>query len=82
MLPDSIIMQPDGDSTVFYVLMRPEDPDDMGWEAKEVTSEGTFCWAKDIPFRTILLLLSQSDSGMTESGLEHPSESGTDTENS
>jgi hypothetical protein len=80
-LPDAIIMQPEGDSHVFYVLMRPEDPEDMGWEAKEVTSEGTFCWAKDIPFRTIMFLLSQSEGGMTESGLEHPSISGSDTEN-
>lgn len=80
MLPDAIVMQPDGDSHAFYVMMRPEDPNDMGWEAKEITSEGTFCWAKDTPFRTILLLLSQSAGGMTESGLEPPRVSGDLTE--
>lgn len=79
-LPDAIIMQPEGDSQLFYVLMRPEDPDDLGWEAKEVTSEGTFCWAKDVPFRTVLFCLSQSVAGMTESGLVVLSESGSDVD--
>lgn len=86
-------MQPEGSSKTFYILMKPEDPDDMGWEAKELTSECVFCWAKDIPFRTILFLLSQSSDGVSESGpspknesgsestLENPSESGSETGN-
>ena len=75
-------MQPGENSRLFYILMRPEDPADMGWEAKELTTECTFCWAKDIPFRTVLFFLSQSAAGMTESGpnLDNPSESGSEPE--
>lgn len=78
MLPDAIVMQPEGNSQLFYVLMRPEDPDELGWEAKEISSDGVICWAKDVPFRTVLFFLSQSAGGMTESGPypENPSESG------
>ena len=67
MLPDAIVLQSSGDEHTFYVLMRPEDPLDLGWEALEVASEGTFCWARDIPFRDILFLLSHSAGGMTVS---------------
>lgn len=83
-LPDAIIMQPEGDSHTFYVLMRPEDPADQGWEARELTCEGMFCWAKDIPFRTVLFLLSHSAGGMTEAGpgLEILSSSGSEPDNS
>ena len=76
MLPDAIVMQPEGDSHIFYVLMRPENQEDLGWEAKEISSEGMFCWAKDVPFRTVLFCLSQSVAGMTESGIEGLPESG------
>lgn len=80
MLPDAIVMQPQENSHLFYVTMRPEDPEDRGWEAMEIASEGTFCWAKDVPFRVVLSFLSQSAGGMTESGLELVSESGSDAE--
>jgi hypothetical protein len=67
-LPDAIVMQPSGDCHTFYVFMRPEDETDMGWEALDIVSEGTFVWAKDVPFRLILFFLSQSAAGMSESG--------------
>lgn len=75
-LLDAVIMQPEGDSHTFYVLMKPEDPEEQGWEGKRLTYEGTFSWAKDIPFRTILFMLSHSTGGMTEEICEDPSRSG------
>ncbi len=74
-LPDAVIMQPEGDSHAFYVLMKPEDPEDQGWEAKELACEGTFRLAKDIPFRMVLFMLSHSTGGMTEDFCEDPSRS-------
>lgn len=67
-LPDAIVMQPPEDCHTFYVLLRPEDQEDQGWEAMELVSDGTFAWAKEVPFRLVLFFLSQSAGGMTESG--------------
>ena len=84
-LPDAIILQPEGDCHTFYILMQDEDG--LGWDGKKIVCEGTFCWAKAIPFRTILMLLSHSAGGMTVSGpegLEKPSSesAGSEPENS
>lgn len=54
-------MQPSGDCHTFYVLMRPENEEDLGWEGIELVSEGTFVWAKDVPFRLVLFFMSQSE---------------------
>jgi hypothetical protein len=70
-LPDAIVLSPIGDQHTFYVLMRPEDPGDQGWEAKELVSEGTFMWTHGTPFRTVMYFLSQSSGGLLQGDSDH-----------
>ena len=70
-LPDAIVLSPIGDQHTFYVLMRPEDPEDQGWEAKELVSEGTFMWTHGTPFRTVMYFLSQSSGGLLQGDSDH-----------
>jgi hypothetical protein len=70
-LPDAIVLSPIGDEHTFYVLMRPEDPEDQGWEAKELVSEGTFMWAHGMSFRTVMFFLSQSKGGLLQGDSDH-----------
>lgn len=61
-------MQPPGEGHQFYVIMTQEDPEDQSLEALDLFSEGTFVWAKDVPFRLVLFFLLQSELG----GLSDP----------
>ncbi len=63
-------MQPPGEGHQFYVIMTQEDPEDQSLEALELLSEGTFVWAKDVPFRLVLFFLAQATGGLSESGSE------------
>ena len=78
MLPDAVVLQPVGDSHTFYALVQDEH-DKGGWEGMELTSEGTFSWRKDTPFRLVLFFLSQSAGGMTITGKQEDLSSSCET---